>query len=174
MRFRAFFAFPRPRHGPLVFRFRFNLLLFAFCKTWQKPPVFAPFFECGREPCGCFWVPKPHFWLFPSQPVGPNGFRELSGGVRVSKLIESRTFSRVFLRFCVIQTALSHDCAFLLFSNMLRKPCVFSYFWSRGGTLRFRVCFSVVLGCSLLKNGIPAASETNFGHFPSHAWPRTI
>ena len=38
--------------------------------------------------------------------MGPNGFRELSGGVRVSKLIENHAFSCVFLRFCVIQRAL--------------------------------------------------------------------
>ena len=123
MCFRAFFAFPRACHGPVVFRFRFNSLLFAFCKTLQKPHVFAPFFECGREPCGCFWAPKPHFWLFPSQLVGPNGFRELSGGVRVSKLIENLAFSGVF---CV--------------SVLSNVHCALPFFFKHGmKTARFRV-----------------------------------
>ena len=49
-RFHAFFASPRARHGPLVFRILFSSLFFAFCQTLQKPRVFARFLNFGREP----------------------------------------------------------------------------------------------------------------------------
>ena len=48
---------------------------------------------------GVSGLPNLKFWLFPSRLVGPNGFRELAGGVRVSKFIENHAFMRVF---CVL------------------------------------------------------------------------
>ena len=131
-RFRAFFAFPRPRHGPLVFRFRFNLLLFAFCKTLQKPSVFAPFFECGREPCGCFWAPQPKVLAIPAPTCGS---KRLSGACEGPPCLKIHRKPRVFARFFAFLCYPTCIVLFPFLSKMLRKPHVFAYFWSRGGTV---------------------------------------
>ena len=95
-RFHTFFAFLRPRHGPLVFRIRCSSLLFAFCKTLQKPRVFSRFLNLDSNPARAFWHPNLIFGRFPSQRAGPNGFGSFCGASAPQKLIENIAFSRVF------------------------------------------------------------------------------
>ena len=71
-----------------------------------------------------------------------------------------------FLRFSSIQTTTRSS---LCFSKMLRKPRVFTRFSDRGG-------YGSVPAFSLFSFArfSKTASETNFGHFSSHAWPQKI
>ena len=132
-----------------------------FAKHCKNHPFLRLFLKVDTNLVGVSGLPNLKFWLFPRRLAGPNGFRELAGGVRVSKLIENHAFMRVFcvsvlsnvhcalpfffenvtkttrfrtffLRFCVIQRAL---CSSFFFSKMLRKPRVFAYYWSSGGTV---------------------------------------
>ena len=99
-RFHTFFAFLRPRHGPLVFRIRCSSLLFAFCKTLQKTKRFLTIFEFGLEPGACFLASKSHFWAFPEPTCGSKRLWELLRGVRSSKTHRKHRVLACFLRFC--------------------------------------------------------------------------
>ena len=114
---------------------------------------------------GVSGLPNPKFWLFPSQLVGPNGFRELAGGVRVSKLIENHAFMRVF---CVSVPS-TERCVFSCFFEHVPKPIRFRVFLEpRGyGSVPAFPSFSVARSSK-------TASETNFGHILSHAWPKNF
>ena len=128
---------------------RFNSILFDFCKTLQKPRVFARFFACGREPCGCFRAPKPQVLAFPEPTCGS---KRLSGACRGRPCLKIHREPRVFvhfLRFCVIQCAL---CSSLFFQKCDENHAFSRIFGAAG--VRFRDCFFVVLSCSLFKNGI--------------------
>ena len=93
-------------------------------------------------------------------------FGSFRGTSAPQKLIENNEFSCVFLRFGSIQSATRSS---LLFSKMLRKPRVFTRFSDRGG-------YGSVPAFSLfsLARFSKTASETNFEHFSSHAWPKKI
>ena len=162
-RFHTVFAFLRPRHGPLVFRIRCSSLLFAFCKTLQKPRVFSRFLNLDSNPARAFWHPNLIFGRFPSQRAGPNGFGSFCRASAPQKLIENTAFSRVFLRFCSIQHAL---CSSFLIKHVVKTTRFRIFLEPQGyGSVPALPSFSVARSSK-------TASETNFGHFPSHAWPK--
>ena len=72
---------------------------------------------------------------------------------------------RAFFAFLCYPTCIA---LFPFFSNMVWKPRVFAYFWSRGGNYGSVPAFPSFWVARSSKT----ASETNFGHFPSHAWPK--
>ena len=129
----------------------------------RKPRVFTRFSRFGRKPCLCFQAPKSHFWRIPSQRADPNAFWKVSRGIRASKTNRKQCVFMRFLHFSSIQTTTRSS---LCFSKMLRKPRVFTRFSDRGG-------YGSVPAFSLFSFArfSKTASETNFGHFSSHAWP---
>ena len=114
---------------------------------------------------GVSGLPNLKFWLFPRRLAGPNGFRELARGLPVSKFIENHAFMRVF---CVSVLSNVHCALPYFFSNVKKTPRFRVFLEPRGyGSVPAFPSFWVARSSK-------TASETNFGHFPSHAWPEKI
>ena len=115
---------------------------------------------------GVSGFPNLKFRLFPRRLAGPSGFRELAGSGRVSKLIENHAFMRVF--FCVSVLSNVH-CALPYFFSNVKKATRFRVFLEpRGyGSVPAFPSFSVARSSK-------TASEINFRHILSHAWPKNF
>ena len=105
-----------------------------------------------------------NFLAFPEPTCGSKRLSGAFGGRPCFKTHRKpRVFGR-FLRFCVIQRALRFFSVF--FENVSNTTRFHVFLESRGyGSVPAFPSFWVARSSK-------TASETNFGHFPSHAWPK--